>query len=268
MPVRWLGPVGLAATALLAAGAAKAETVGRDLCADRPGLGTPACTVDRGTAVFELGIADWTRTSSPGTRADELLAGDVLLRVGLSHHLELQLGWTAFGTIRVREAGQQTGAESTGDLLLALRQNFYNPDGTGFSAAIMPYATLPTGGQAIGAGDWGAGLLLPLSADLGGISLAATPRIDAVVNESGRGRHLGYGTVTGIDVPLAESLSFTAELSLYRDRDPDRHSTETLFGLSLGWQPGADHQWDIGASFGLNRESPDLQLGFGYVRRF
>jgi len=60
----------------------------------------------------------------------------------------------------------------------------------------------------------------------------------------------------------------TAELSLTRDRDPAGHATEALAGLSAGWQATADSQWDIGAHVGLNRDSPDLQLYFGFARRF
>src|SRR5262249_7615693 len=37
----------------------------RDLCTDRPGLGTPPCIVDRGHLIVETGIADWTHTSDP-----------------------------------------------------------------------------------------------------------------------------------------------------------------------------------------------------------
>ena len=59
-----------------------------------------------------------------------------------------------------------------------------------------------------------------------------------------------------------------AEVSLTRDRDPGGRSTEALAGLSAGWQPDADSQWDIGANVGLNRDSPDVELYFGFARRF
>ena len=46
----------------------------RDLCPDRPGLGTPACTVDKGRVLLEVGLADWTRDDSGGTRTDTTVA--------------------------------------------------------------------------------------------------------------------------------------------------------------------------------------------------
>ena len=69
-------------------------------------------------------------------------------------------------------------------------------------------------------------------------------------------------------VAATPAVSAAVELSLTRDRDPGGHATEALAGVSLGWQPGADSQWDIGVNAGLNRDSPDVQLYAGYVRRF
>lgn len=243
----------------------------RDLCPDRPGLGTPACTVSPGGVVGELGIGDWTRDSDAASRTDTLLAGEALLRIGLTDTLEGQVGWTAFGFVRSRD--RQTGAvqkdEDVGDVTLALRQNLHNPDGSGFSVAVMPYASLPLGGAPIGAGDWGAGLILPVSYELtDGLSIALTPEVDAAVDADGHGRHLGYGSVAGIGLALNDALSASTEISLYRDEDPAGHSTETLLGLSAAWQPDETTQIDLGVNLGLNRNSPDSQIYCGIAHRF
>lgn len=251
-------------------GAAAAEEL-RDLCPDRPGLGTPACTVDRGHIVFELGLGDWTRDRQGPVRTDTVQVGDALVRVGLTDSLEAQLGWTAYGHVRVRDrvAGTVGKTSGVGDVTLALRQNLRNPDGSGFSVAVMPYASLPAGGSAIGAGDWGGGLLVPMSFDLSdSVSLGITPQVDAAVDSDGNGRHLGYGSVAGLGFGLSDSVSAAAEVSLYRDRDPAGHGTEALAGLSMGWQPQGDMQFDVGVNLGLNRNSPDAELYFGIARRF
>lgn len=109
--------------ALLPAGAwAQGE---RDLCADRPGLGTPACTVEPGRVVLELGLADWTRERDSSERVDTIVAGDTLARFGLTDHLEAQVGWTGYGHVRTHDLA--TGAvdrmSGTGDVTLALRRN-------------------------------------------------------------------------------------------------------------------------------------------------
>ncbi|UKK85472.1 transporter [Sphingopyxis sp. BSN-002] len=260
----------MALIAALASAAPALAAEARDLCPDRPGLGTPACTVEAGQLVFELGLADWTREDDGPQRTDTILAGEGLLRIGLTSTLEAQIGWTTIGHVRERNAiaGTVEGRTRTGDVTFALRQNLRNPDGSGFSIAAMPYASVPTGGSGVGAGDWGAGLLVPVSIEAGSVSIGLTPHVDAAVDGDGNGRHLAYGTVAGIGFDLSGDASMAAELSVTRDRDPAGRSTELLAGLSAGWQPDDDSQWDIGANLGLNHDSPDLQLYAGYVRRF
>ncbi|KQZ72811.1 hypothetical protein ASE06_10075 [Sphingopyxis sp. Root214] len=256
--------------AATAAAPAFANEDRRDLCPDRPGLGTPACTVEPGSLLFEIGLADWTLDRTADSRSDSWTVGDALLRAGLTPSLEVQLGWTMLGHVRERDraAGDVTRRTRTGDVTLALRQNLRNPDGSGFSVALMPYATLPLGGKGVGAGDWGAGMIMPVSFELGALSLGLTPHVDAAVDSDGKGRHTAYGSVAGVGFGLSDDVSMAAEISLARDRDPGGHTTEALAGLSAGWQPDADSQWDLGANIGLNRDSPDIELYFGFVRRF
>jgi outer membrane putative beta-barrel porin/alpha-amylase len=248
--------ISLAPLLLLFAGSGRAAEP-RDFCPDRPGLGTPACTIDPGRFAVELGLADWTRDGS----ADEFATGDLLARYGLGEQLEMQLGWTAYVHTRA--------GSGTGDLFVALRRNLHNPDGSGFSVAVMPYATLPVGSEGIGAGDWGAGVLVPISYELPhGFALGLTAEADAAVDEDGDGRHLAYSAILGLDLPISDAVGATVELSAGRDDDPAGHSTQLLAGLSAGWTPNGDLQLDVGANFGLNRASPDVELYFGVARRF
>lgn len=242
----------------------------RPLCPDRPGLGTPACTTAPGAIMLEIGLADWSRNQDIATRSDTLVAGDALLRVGLTPSLEAQIGWTAFGYAHEEDrlTGRTTDRSGTGDVMIALRQNMKNPDGSGFAVAAMPYVTLPIGHSAIGAGDWSLGFQLPLSLEAGPISLGLTPHIDGTVDSDGKGRHLAYGTVAGVGFALSDAVAMTVEMSATRDRDPGGHITELLGGVSAGWQPDANRQWDIGVNVGLNRNSPDVQLYVGITQRF
>jgi hypothetical protein len=253
----------------LAATAAESEAL-RDFCPDRPGLGTPACTIDPGHFDVELGLADWTLDRTPDSRSDTVEAAQLLVRLGLTASLEAQLGWTAFGHVRTRD--RFTGAvdqdSGIGDLTLALRQNLVSPDGSGFSLAVMPFATLPTGGQAIGAGEWSAGLLVPLSYDVGqGLQIGLTGRVEAAADSDRDGRHLAYGAVAGLSVPLSDSVGATFEMAANRDQDPAGHKTEWLAGISAGWMADDDVQLDAGANIGLHG-THDVQLYLGVSRRF
>lgn len=242
---------------------------GRDFCLDRPGLGTPACTLDDGQVAIELGAVSWTLDRSAGGRSDTIATGDLLLRYGIKQNLEVQLGWDGFATTRVRSGGRVEKASGTGDVLLAVRHNLQNPDGSGFSLAVMPYATLPVGSSATGAGDWGAGLLLPASQDLpAGFGIGLTGSVEAAVDEDRGGRHLAYGAIVGIDVPLSETVGATAEFPARCDDDPSGASAGLMAGVSAGWAPVLSLQPDVGTTFGLNHHVSDVQLYFGIARRF
>ncbi|SNS33065.1 Putative MetA-pathway of phenol degradation [Sphingomonas laterariae] len=264
---RSLSALSLAA-ALLISAPAQAE---RDLCPDRPGLGTPACTLDAGRIQVELGLADWAVDRNADSRTDTITASEVLVRFGIAESAEMQLGWTAYGHVHARDraSGAVDRDDGTGDVVLALRRNLAQPDGSGFSIAAQPFATLPVGGQAIGAGDWGAGLLLPISYDLpGDLQLALTPEVDAATDADRHGRHLRYGSAFGLGFAVSDAISGTVEIAAYRDRDPADHVTEALAALSFGWQPTADIQLDAGGNFGLNHTTADAELYLGITKRF
>ena len=242
----------------------------RDFCTDEPGLGTPSCTLDKRHVALEIGAVDWVLDREGGSREDTITAADILLRYGVTESLEVQLGWEAYGHVRVRESsGTVRTSDGTGDVRLALRQNLANPDGSGLSLALMPYVTLPTGGSAIGDGGWSAGLLLPVSYQLGeDLFLEFTGEIADAANEQGGGHHLAYGGIVGIDAPLTRTLSATAEFAAERDEEPGRQRTDLLAGLSLAMVHGESLQFGAGANIGLNHSAPDLELYLGFARRF
>lgn len=227
--------------------------------------------MDPGHFDVEMGLADWTLERDAAGRTDTILAGDTLVRIGLTDTLEAQIGWAAYGHVRTRDraSGMIERDSGVGDVTLALRHNLMSPDGSGTSIAVMPYATLPSGGGAIGAGDWGAGVIVPVSFDLGGpLSLSLSPEVDAATDGDRHGRHLAYGSVIGLGLDLSDAVSTTIEFQAMRDDDPAGGTTQALAGLSLGWQPADDIQLDAGAVAGLNRDSPDVELYVGVSRRF
>ncbi len=243
----------------------------RDYCTDRPGIGTPACTMSPGRFSVEVGLGDWTLDKNADERDDTFLTGDVLVRYGIADHAEVQVGWTSLGFSRTRDraSGSVDHATATGDVTLALRRNLVNPDGSGLSVALMPYISLPTGRSPIGGGDWGAGVLMPLSYELSDKwSLVSTSEVDAAVDEDGNGRHLAFGEAAGLSMKIGDAVTATAEYQITADHDPQGHSVAHLSGLSVGWQPSDDLQLDMGANAGLDRDAPDVEIYFGVSRRF
>ena len=93
-----------------------------------------------------------------------------------------------------------------------------------------------------------------------GVTAGGLAGVLKVLNDAGINVEYMYGFV--------DRSSDNALVAFTRDRDPARRASEWLAGLSAGWQPDDDSQWDAGVNVGLNRDSPDLQLYAGYVRRF
>jgi len=245
----------------------------RELCSDRPGKATPACTLDPGHVEYETSLADWTRDRSGGAREDTLLVADSLPRIGLTSDTEAQIGWTPWGHVRTHEPGGAiTKMSGAGDVTLALRHNLRNPDGSGTSIAFQPFVSLPTGGKAISDGDWGAGLTVPVSFSLPhDMQFAVVPTAEAAVDADGTGRHSAYELATALTAPLGDNgLSASVEFWGQRDNDPSGHSSQYSADVMGIWQPKqlANVQFDIGSYVGLNRNTPDIQLLGGVAIRF
>jgi len=216
--------------------------------------------------MLETGIAAWDRADNADGRLDSLTLGDATMRVGLDQQTELQVGFTSFVHQRSRDgAGGVASSGGSGDATLGLRHGITGPNGR---AAVQAFVTLPVGHGPGTAGDWGAGVLVPVALPLPqGFELDLTPQADAAVNASGAGRHLAYGGVVGLAHDLAPRLSGTMELAAFRDDDPGGHSTDARLAASVAWQAGAGLQLDLEVDKGLSAAAPDHTIAFGIAWR-
>jgi hypothetical protein len=254
----------LAVLALAAASPAFAQDEPR-FCPNRPDLADTGCTVDPGRVLLEVSAFDWQRSGGGGTREDEMVAGDLLARIGIADHAEVQVGWTAFGRVRTRDAAGRVRVRSgVGDVRLGLRRNLMNPDGGDLSIAVEPFVVLPTGGDAIGAGDWSAGLAVPINQALDDRwTLNVTAQVAAAADEDGAGRHLSAFGVAGLTYAVTSAISASGEVLVDREEERGNRRTETLAAASVAWQPRDRLQLDLLAVAGLSRAAPDLRLVAG-----
>src|SRR3569833_551762 len=259
------------AFALLMLIPAAAQAEDRAYCPTRPGLGTTPCTITPGRVSVETALTDWTLSQDATERDDTLLIGDTFVRVGLTDMIEAQVGWTPFGHVRTRDklAGTIDRANRVGDVTLGLKANLRHPDGSGVSIAVQPFVTLPVGRAPLGAGDWGAGVVVPVTFDLSDtINFATTTEADAAVDGNGHGRHFAASETLGLGVKLGKALPASVEGQVLRDDDPAGKTTQALASLSLAWAAKDNLQFDAGGVAGLNRDAPDLELYVGVSRRF
>jgi hypothetical protein len=212
----------------------------------------------------------WTGNDTSDEREDTILLGDTLVRLGLSDNIEAQVGWTPFGHLRTRDkiTGDVDKGDRVGDALIGLKANLLHPDGDGLSIAVQPFATIPLGRSPLGAGEWGAGLVVPVSFDLSpALNLQFSPEIDAAPDEDRHGRPLAFGSVVGLGVSVSDAVSVTFEFAGTRDRDPDGRTTQLYGAASAAWMPSANLQLDLGTTVGLNHDADDIELYFGISRQ-
>ena len=264
----------MAAAALLGAAlpAAAQDAGEREFCADRPGLGTPSCTLDPGRVALEVGLWSGAIDDADDVEVDAYAVGDLLLRFGLNDTLEAQVGWTPYAEVEVRDraSGLRDSVSGSGDLTFVLRQNLANPDGSGLSVAVHAFASAPTGSDGIGADAWSGGVILPVSVDLGGgWALGLAPEVDWVGDADGDGHHAAYAIVAGISRGFGD-FGLGAELFAGVDDDPDGSTDVQALEISGTWAPSAldDVQFDVGVNAGLNDEATDLGLYAGVAKRF
>ena len=134
----------------------------------------------------------------------------------------------------------------------------------------MGYATLPTGGDEVRASGIEAGVVVPVSIDLGNEwGLGLSPYLDIVRDEDGEGSHAAYSFAIDVDRDLGDWI-LGAEVWVSRDDDPSGETTQASADLIAIWTPAflPDSQVDFGLNFGLNDDSPDVEFGVGVARRF
>lgn len=234
-------------------------------CPNRPSLGSSACTVEPGHAMVEQSFADWERDDSDGTKQSTLLFADTEARFGVSPSTEVQLSFTTLGLTRTRDTtGVVKHQTAIGDIRVGVRRNIRNPDGRGFSIAAEPFATLPVGRSPIGAGTWGAGLVVPIGFDLSkSLTLGFTATIEASPDQDGSGRHTAYDGIVGLGCNVSDAIAITGEIQFARDLDPAKHASMAVAAGSLAWQPHKGFQLDLLAVAGITHDAPDLRLVAG-----
>lgn len=243
---------------------------GRDFCADRPGKGTPACTLEPGRFQAEVGFVDYSHFQQGGVEDTGYDYGSLTLRLGLTDSMEGQILWTPYSVAREKVGGVTFEDTGSGDIGFSLRQAFTPADTTGISVAVQAIVTAPTGSNGISADVWEGAILMPIDIPLSDDwAMELTPEVDIVGDSLGGGHHAAWAGSIGVTRQVSE-VELGAELWASRDDDPAGGTTQASFDLTAAWMPGGLHdvQFDVGVNFGLNSDTPDVEIGAGIAKRF
>ena len=261
------GRIFIAAALLLVAGRAAAADEA-PICADRPGKANPTCTVPAGMIQIETGFADWIHDRSGALTTDSLALSATAFKYGLSDRWNLELDIAPYNWQRVRGGGLSVRDSSFGDIFV--RSKYRLTSGDGVQVAMNPAVKIPTANHNIGNGKWEAGVAFPIDYSIPKSPLGITlgPEIDWVADADGHGHHAAMAQVVGIGWQANAKLNLSAELWGQWDWDPSGTTRQATADFAAAYLVDKDLQLDVGANFGLNRNTPDLELYTGASVRF
>lgn len=235
------------------------------ICADRPSKSTGECTVPVGRWQVETGLVDWSHDSS----SDLMTVGSSLIKTGLSDRFDIELGVTPFESVRTSDGGRHRHDSSFGDVVARVKYRLSEDDAP-VQVALDPFVKLPTADHRLGNGKVEAGMLVATSAALGrsGLTLSLDPELDWVADADEHGHHLATQQVLNLGFAATKKLSLSAELWGRWDWDPSGIGKQLSADGSAAYLLNDNLQLDAGANFGLNRQTPDVELYTGVSVRF
>jgi hypothetical protein len=89
-----------------------------------------------------------------------------------------------------------------------------------------------------------------------------------VADSDGHGHHAAMAQVVGLGLQASEKLNLSAELWGQWDWDPAGTTRQATADVAAAYLVNKDFQLDVGANFGLNRNTPGLELYTGFSVRF
>ena len=255
--------------AMLVPVSSAAAAQGQPICPDRPSKSTGVCTVPAGRWQLETGLLDWSRSQENEARTDLVLVGSSLLKYGLSDRADIELGVSPLETLSARSSGTHERTSGPGDTLVRMKYRLTAANAA-WEVALDPYVKIPTAGHRLGNGKFEAGLVVPMDGPIGksGLTLSIDPELDLLADGDGRGRHPAIIAVVNVGAPLGDRLNLSAELWGMWNWDPAGTEKQASLDGSVAYRLGNDLQLDAGANFGLNRQTPDVELYTGVSVRF
>lgn len=255
----------MAAVLLCAASEASADPI----CADRPGKGTGTCTVRAGHWQVEFGLIEWTHDRSEGITSDSFELGSTLIKYGISDRADVELGITPYQSERAHGFGVREHDSSFGDILARVKYRLTG-DASPIEVAVDPFVKLPTANHRLGNGKVEAGVAVPVVVPLGKgpFSLFWTPEVDWQADGDGHGYHSAMSHDLGLSWQASDKLNVSGDVYGGWDWDPDGTGNQYSADGSVAYLLSNDVQLDAGANFGLNKQTPDVELYAGVSKRF
>ena len=256
---------------MIAALSLAAAATGQELtiCADRPGKASQTCIVPPGHVQVEMGIADWTLTANRGERDTALTIGQFAIKYGLTERSHVEVDVTPWQRVTAQAEGGRDSSAGFGDLLLVYKHLLTAPDAP-LQVAASPFVKVPTARRPIGDRRWEGGLVLPIQYAIpkSQLTIALTPELDWAADSDRHGHHALAASVVNLGWQATQRLNLSVEIWSQWDWDPRATERQVSADVAASYLASSRVQLDLGANFGLNRATPDVDLYLGVSRLF
>lgn len=255
-----LGALSLAAMAL------PAEA--REMSTDRPDKTESAYTVPQGMWQIEMDLANWTQNEDGAVETEVLSLAAFNLKYGIGANTDLQLVVTPYTRVEASGPGFSDSVSGFDDVTVRLKHNVFGNDDGRTAFAIMPFVTLPTADDELGGSDdVTGGVILPYAVALSDtVGMGLMAQVNALKDSNGD--YAPEFVLSGtIGMELTERFGAYGEL-FFSKFDDTGEETQATFDAGVTYSPNEDLQFDVGANFGLNDNSDDLQIFLGVSRRW
>ena len=224
----------------------------------------PICTVPAGKLQLESNLIDWIGINASGPNTDIWQVGGSVLKLGLTDHSDLQLGFTPFVYV---ESGPDH-LSGIGDVVVRYKHRLTGNDST-VQLALIPFVKLPTAKHALGNGKVEGGLAVPVSISTDSpITIVLGPELDLLADSNGDGRHLQLVNLVNLSGPIAPRLTLVGELWTATNFDPADTVTQASADVAVADAASSRLQLDLGTNVGLNRHTADIEIYGGISLRF
>jgi len=238
---------------------------------DRPTKADVPFTVDAGHFQYETDLVNFTNQIGSSGHTDTLLAPNPTFKLGVTNTVDLELSVALISGVHAFSPA--TGASSTiwgvGDVYARAKINLWGNEASPTAFALFPYIKAPTAPPGIGNGAVEGGLIAPLAIELPyEFTLLINTEFDAFKDSVGDGRHANYANLVNLNHEVIKDVTLYVEFWSDYNNDPVQKTMQYSFDTALSWTVRPNLQLDIGANFGLNSATPNLQLYAGLSQRF